>query len=178
MRIMEVFSAVKNKHYRQIRTVRNFLADELMPWVRNEVPLVRTSSDIIVAGSSYGGLASACASLFRPEIFTHVLSQSGSYWWGPKEGSDLWDGGKPGWVNRQFSKKGCENIHFYFDAGQLEKNNDPNNIFESTAVLATELQAKGCDVTHVTFPGGHDLYFWRETLADGLIALIGDKTDP
>jgi enterochelin esterase family protein len=35
------------------------------------------------------------------------------------------------------------------------------------------LVAKGYDVDYRTFPGGHDYFWWRETIADGLISLLG-----
>ena len=32
---------------------------------------------------------------------------------------------------------------------------------------------QGYDVSFRAFPGGHDYFWWRETVADGLIALLG-----
>jgi len=58
---------------------------------------------IVVAGSSYGGLAAAYGGLppayagFRhPEVFGNVLSQSGAYWWRPDETQEH------DWLIRQF----------------------------------------------------------------------------
>ena len=38
------------------------------------------------------------------------------------------------------------------------------------------LRTKGYEVHFQEFVGGHDYLGWRSTLADGLIALLGDAT--
>jgi enterochelin esterase family protein len=35
------------------------------------------------------------------------------------------------------------------------------------------LRAKGCEVHYTEVAGGHDYVWWRATLADGLLALLG-----
>jgi enterochelin esterase family protein len=37
------------------------------------------------------------------------------------------------------------------------------------------LLAKGYEVAYREFPGGHDYFWWIESLAEGLIALLGDR---
>jgi enterochelin esterase family protein len=41
--------------------------------------------------------------------------------------------------------------------------------------LRDVLRAKGYAVTYREFPYGHDYLHWRDSLADGLISLLGDR---
>lgn len=153
----------------------DFLADELVPFVRKHIPGTQVSDDIITAGSSYGGLASACANLFRPDVFNSVLSQSGAYWWSPDEASPLSDGQDEGWVIRAFERTPCQGRKYYFDAGSLETGYGLESIADSSVALNALLKAQGCEASYRTFSGGHDLYHWRETLGNGLIWLLEDQ---
>lgn len=142
-----------------------FLAEELQPWVARQglsVPAPRT----VIAGSSYGGLASSYAALKHPELFGNVLSQSGSYWWSPP-------GQEPEWLTREFVHSPRLPLRFYLEAGQFEAGNGQLGIFDTTRHLRDVLQAKGYAVTHREWASGHDYLNWRGTLAEGLIALFG-----
>ncbi|MDG9925063.1 MULTISPECIES: enterochelin esterase [unclassified Pseudomonas] len=142
-----------------------FLAEELQPWVAQQglsVPAPRT----VIAGSSYGGLASSYAALRHPELFGNVLSQSGSYWWSPP-------GQEPEWLTREFVRAPRLPVRFYLEAGQFEAGNGQLGIFDTTRHLRDVLQAKGYAVTHREWASGHDYLNWRGTLAEGLIALFG-----
>jgi enterochelin esterase family protein len=59
-------------------------------------------------------------------------------------------------------------LRFYLDAGAFEFQQVKANLH-----MRDVLVAKGYDVDYRTFPGGHDYFWWRETIADGLISLLG-----
>ncbi|RZT30768.1 enterochelin esterase domain-containing protein [Cupriavidus agavae] len=151
----------------------DFLANELMPWAERQ-GLPARADRTVVAGSSYGGLAAAYAGMTHPERFGLVLSQSGSYWWGP--------GGAPdqppttgGWMMREFAQRPRLPLRFYLEAGLFEQGRGPINITATTRSLRDVLVAKGYPVTHAEFASGHDYLQWRGTLACGLMVLLGKK---
>jgi enterochelin esterase-like enzyme len=153
------------------------LVTELLPWAHRQYNFTRDPRHTVVAGSSYGGLASACAGLWHPETFGNVLAQSGSFHWTPPAGSDTTDSAtEPNWVARQFISSPKKPLRFYLEAGSAEFNatGGPDAILACTRTLRDVLRAKGYEVHFHEFEGGHDYLNWRGTLADGLIALMGE----
>jgi enterochelin esterase-like enzyme len=65
----------------------NFIAKELVPWVRARYNVTMDPKQAIVGGYSLGGLTAAYAGLRYSDVFGNVLTQSGSFWWAP-EGTD------------------------------------------------------------------------------------------
>ena len=61
----------------------DFLAEELVPWVRQNYAVSSDPTRSIVGGLSLGGLMASYCGLRHPEVFGNVLSQSGSYQWSP-----------------------------------------------------------------------------------------------
>ncbi|HVH45461.1 MAG TPA: alpha/beta hydrolase-fold protein [Labilithrix sp.] len=57
------------------------MADELKPRVDAELRTLPDRDHTFTMGQSLGGLASAFASIARPEVFGGFASQSPSYWW-------------------------------------------------------------------------------------------------
>ena len=55
------------------------LVTEVLPWAHGLYNFTRDPRQTVVAGSSLGGLAAACAGLWHPETFGNVLSQSGAF---------------------------------------------------------------------------------------------------
>jgi enterochelin esterase family protein len=165
----------RNKELPCYAPFAEFLARELVPWVRREYRVTDEPSQTIVAGSSYGGLAAAFAALKHPEVFGNVLSQSGSfYWWAPGEDEHEW-------LIRQFVASRKLPVRFYLDVGLLELGIPRRHA--PTAVAANRhlrdvLQAKGYEVHYEEFNGGHDHFNWRGTFADGLLALVGQARKP
>jgi enterochelin esterase-like enzyme len=150
----------------------DYLAQELVPWVREHYRVTTDPARCVVAGSSFGGLAAAFAGLRHPELFGNVLSQSGSFWWKPDEDEEY------EWHARQFALAERVPLRFYVDVGILEATagrGGPSQVFASRH-MRNVLQAKGYEVHYAEFGGGHDYLCWQGTLADGLLALIGDKS--
>jgi enterochelin esterase-like enzyme len=140
-----------------------FLATELLPWVRARLPVTTDPARVVLAGSSGGGQAAICAALRHPELFGNVLAQSGSFFARPDEpiGDE--------WVYRHLATGPRLPLRVYLDVGRFEP------VFAVTAVrvLRNVLEARGYPLTYAEFSGGHDYAWWRGTLADGLVALLG-----
>ncbi|MEJ7653978.1 MAG: alpha/beta hydrolase-fold protein, partial [Chloroflexia bacterium] len=148
------------------------LADELLPWAGAHRSITTDPSLTIVAGSSYGGLASAYAAMRRPEVFGAVLSQSGSYWWKPALDDELEQ------LIREYEKAPRLPVRYYLDVGLLEDHSvrGGSSPVQSNRRMRVVLHSKGYDVHYAEYSGGHDTVCWQGTLADGLIALLGPGT--
>jgi enterochelin esterase family protein len=94
--------------------------------------------------------------LRRSDLFGLVLSQSGAYQFVEFGGPSL------------FAVEERVPLRFYLDAGLFERRQAQANLHMRNVLLA-----KGYDVDYRNFPGGHDYFWWRETIADGLISLLG-----
>ena len=153
------------------------LVTELLPWAHGLFNFTSDPRQTVLAGSSAGGVAAACSGLWYPEAFGGVLAQSGSFHRSPASGGDTTDSGsEPNWVARQFISSPKKPLRFYLDAGSAEFNatGGADSILFCTRTLRDVLRAKGYEVQYQEFEGGHDYLSWRGTLADGLIALLGD----
>jgi enterochelin esterase family protein len=150
----------------------DFLAKELLPAVRRSYRVTADPNRVVVGGSSFGGLAAACAGLMHPEAFGNILSLSGSYWYIPdweKMSGSLYLGDS-GWVMRQYLQSPKLPLRFYIEVGRYEglETQLPTN-----RNLRDILELKGYPVTYSEFDGGHNYLCWRGSVADGLIALFG-----
>jgi enterochelin esterase-like enzyme len=172
----------------------DFMAKELVPWVRSHYNVTRDQRQTVLTGYSAGGLASAYVALRHSEVFGNVLSLSGAFWWsfahnggvcGPRcpdsggtseEGSE--DATTEGnFLVKQFLTSPKLPLRFYLAAGtfEIDRNGGGGGILESTRTLRDVLLAKGYEVTYDQFVGGHDGLSWRGLLADGLLALLGTR---
>jgi enterochelin esterase-like enzyme len=66
-------------------------------------------------------------------------------------------------------------LRFYLDAGTYEydMSGRGSGILMPSRHLRDVLRLKGYEVHWQEFSGGHDYLSWRETLAEGLIQLVG-----
>jgi enterochelin esterase family protein len=139
-----------------------FITQELLPWVRAHYRISGKPSDIVVAGSSDGGLFATFAALHNSGLFGNVLDQSADLFYSPDSKPALnpytRDGG---WLTRQFVTAHLLPLQFYLEVGLLE------------AGLTNPVAEHS--VTYSEFSGGHDPLSWRNSFGDGLIALLGHR---
>jgi enterochelin esterase-like enzyme len=139
-----------------------FLVDELLPWAHDRLSFDDVPSQTVAAGSSLGGLAAAFCGLRRPDVFGLVLSQSGAFQRG---------------LPAEFAGVEKLPLRFSLDVGGLETTPFEHfaSLYHANVHLRDVLTAKGYDVELRVFPGGHDYFWWRETVADGLVRLLGNQ---
>jgi len=134
-------------------------AEWLRVVVEDLVPLagVDAGPDMtVVAGSSLGGVAAAYAALERPDVFGNALVQSGAW------------PAVPGKVERRVRRRRVP-VRWYLDVGTLE-----GELLEPNRAMRRLLEERGYEITYREFPGGHEFLWWQETLAWGLLALLGE----
>jgi enterochelin esterase-like enzyme len=61
-------------------------------------------------------------------------------------------------------------VRWYLDLGRFD-----DMVRDGTLSLRDKLQSAGYEITFQEYSGGHDFFWWRETLGDGLIALLGSS---
>ena len=151
----------------------DFLALELIPWARANYRIKDGPSHVVLAGSSRGGLAASHCAFYHPDVVGNVLSQSGAFW----VRND--DTNPPPWPitldtgDLVLSMRNGPRvpIKFYMEVGRFDSLLNINREFRDILLL------KGYLVTYHEFDGGHDYFYWRGSLADGLISLIGQNRD-
>lgn len=153
-----------------------FIAEELVPWLRQNYNITGEPGRAIVTGASYGGLAAAYVALHYPEIFGGVLSQSGSFWWRPPAQTGQlhnFDPTQPNYMVSLFLEKEKLPLRFYLEAGsgEIDLTGNGRSILAANRHLRDVLLAKGYEVAYREFQGGHDFLSWRGTLAEGIMEL-------
>lgn len=138
----------------------DFMAAELVPWLKNQ-GISTAASKTILSGSSYGGLASSWVALRYPHVFGNVLSLSGSYWWAPP-------GEEASWLTREFSQSPTLPIRFWLQAGRFETQGPDEGIYRNTLEFESVLKSKGYNVTFNPWSSGHDYAAWCEAMVVGV----------
>ncbi|MFI7542725.1 alpha/beta hydrolase-fold protein [Actinoplanes sp. NPDC049599] len=146
-----------------------FVTGELLPWARRELGAGADPARTVVAGQSLGGLMAAHVALSAPEAFGAVIAQSGSFWW-PKP-----EHGEPGRLLRDYAEQPRADLRFYLNVGDRETRNGSAGtptMRELSRRMRDVLTAKGYPVTYAEYHGAHDYVNWRDTFADGLLAVL------
>ncbi|HJP87354.1 MAG TPA: alpha/beta hydrolase-fold protein [Gemmatimonadaceae bacterium] len=174
------------------RTFGDFMAKELVPWVRANYKVSPSAARTVVGGASAGGLSAAYLGIAHPEVFGNVLSMSGAFWWSPAHNGGICAGlcatpnERPAVINQDATTElnwvaqlaldhPPQNVRFYLGAGTFEFDDSGTGgaILEETRHLRDILRAQHNVVFYEQFPSGHDGRSWPAMLASGLQHLLG-----
>jgi enterochelin esterase family protein len=144
----------------------DFLAEELVPWSRENYHTTLEAARTIVAGSSYGGLAAVFAALRYPEMFGNVVSLSGSFGWRPKDETE------PEWLTKQVAASPKLPLRFYLEVGLMESSTQ----IDANRHMRDVLREKGYPVGYSEYDGGHAFLNWSGGMADALLFLMPAAT--
>jgi enterochelin esterase-like enzyme len=152
----------------------DFVAKELVPWVRKSYHVSEDPARVTIGGMSAGGRMAAFCGLRHSEVFGNVLSLSGGFEWWPGALEERLDE-EPGWLTRQFVTAPCRPLRFYLAVGRFEHWFFPSSLLTENRRLRDVLRARGYVVEYAEFSGGHDPVCWRGPFVVGLKALAGSK---
>lgn len=144
-----------------------FLADELVPLLENEFPLLEGPQDRALLGASFGAVASLHTSWVRPGVFGKLLLQSGSFAFtdiGDHDRGPLFDPVVE-FVNA-FRSEPRAPEQIFLSCGTYE-----SLIYYNRSMLPV-LQGVGSDVRLVEAQDGHNWENWRDRLREGLTWLF------
>ncbi|HLW01199.1 MAG TPA: alpha/beta hydrolase-fold protein [Ktedonobacterales bacterium] len=140
-----------------------FLLRHVLPLAREKLHLVdieRFPGAYGVLGASMGGLMALYAGLRVPEVFGHVLSQSGAF--GNPHVADF-----AGALFETLGQEDVKPLSIWMDVGQLEW------LVTVNRQMGALLQAKGYTVTYREYSGEHNYTSWRDDVWRGLEAQFG-----
>jgi enterochelin esterase-like enzyme len=148
----------------------SFIADELLPALRQRYGATRDPSRVVLGGASRKGLISAYVGWARPEAVGNVLSLSGSYYWRPRSHAE------PEWLPSLYAAEAAHPIKLYLAVGFLETVVTPGNgghyMVGTNRHMRDILTARQYEYEYVEFNGIHSDYNWHDNVAAGLKYLL------
>ena len=148
-----------------------FIADELLPTLRDQFNLSSDPNHVTVAGTSRRGLVATYAAFSRPDAVRNVIAMSSSYYWAPPGDPE------PEWLARLYSSGNKVPARLYVSAGTLETVVTPGNrghyMLAMNRHFRDVLTARGYDFQFEEFGGVHHELSWQGELAKGLIFVRG-----
>lgn len=144
------------------------LIEELIPQLKEHCSLVQFSS-MSLAGQSLGGLCAMHTSLLFPSLFSHVIAQSGSYWWSDFSHSRFAAQAPENFLDllRRHPVSPTCTTRYYLRAGSCE-----TDMREDAYQLYTLLGNPHAQVHFAEFTGGHDAVNWRQDLISTLEMIL------
>jgi enterochelin esterase-like enzyme len=162
-RIDELTPFHDGKHGGKADELIGWIAGYLVPRLRNELDVVTTPKDTVLAGSSLGGLAAMYGHFRFPEVFGGAIAMSPSFWFaGRRIFEFVGQQGTP-WTSK-----------VYLDAGRREMRGGMSMM---ATQMATLLEGRGYGKDRLKLRddprGGHDERSWRRRMPGALRFMFG-----
>ncbi len=160
-------------------TFGNFIAKTVLPEIRAAYNITSDPHQVVLGGSSFSGLMAMYMGLNYPDLFGKILCQSGSFWAGDNL-ETLNDPLKANYLYliNEFVGQETKDIEIYMEIGKYEGQEAlfgaPSHYFANFH-MRDILKLKGYKYKFTTYNGGHEYAYWRESIADGLMYLIGNN---
>jgi enterochelin esterase-like enzyme len=143
-----------------------FLMTEVIPLAKKELNLIDINAvpgAFGILGSSMGGLMALYAGVRIPQVFGHVLCQSGAFSWGSFD-----------MVVFDLVQKGeMLPLRIWMDVGMY----DLAGLLDSNRRMQAVLNRQGYPITYREYPGGHNYPAWKDDIWQGLEALYGGNNN-
>lgn len=158
---------------------QQFIFDELMPFLRNTLP-IPVFKEKAFAGFSLGGLSALDIVWNNPGEFTKAGIFSGSLWWRDKDQNDPDFNEETDRIMHRQIKNGqyIPWLKFFFEVGTMDETADRNNngvidSIDDTMSLIEELLRKGYDTKKDIYflelkNGKHDVPTWAKAFPEFL----------
>jgi len=156
--------------------VNEFFINEVLPEIRSNYNVSNDPADVIIGGSSLGGLNAMYMALHFPEVFGKVICQSGSFW-SPDKPNHRFDfvNGNHQFLIEEYRDHPKVDIKIYMEVGVYET---PEDLFGQPGQywpnlhMRDILMLKGYDYQFNVFRGAHSYGNWRISLPKALIYLF------
>lgn len=156
------------EQYRDSEHHARYVAEELVPTLEDELPLLGTPAGRGLMGASLGAVASLSTAIRYPNMFGRLLLQSGSFAFsdiGTHDRSPLFDPIAE-MVNQYRAEPFEVSERIFMSCGTYE-----SLIYENRS-LAPLLRRTGMEVRFVEARDGHNWENWRDRLREGLAFLF------
>ena len=148
---------------------KQFVVDELVPFIRKKYDTSLNPTENIIGGISYGGECAAFVAFYHSDIFGKVLSQSGSFWRDLELTDNYGNEIRNDWLINKFLVEENKDLKLFLDWGLQE-----NWCLQSGRRLTRVLDKKGYNYKVMEFNGWHDWSNSRKTFPVGLLYLLKD----
>jgi Enterochelin esterase and related enzymes len=148
---------------------KQFVVDELVPFIRKEYNTSLNPNENIIGGISYGGGVAAFIAFYHEDIFGKVLSQSGSFWRDLELTDNYGNEVRADWLINRFLVEKNKDLKIFLDWGFQE-----DMVLGANRKFVRILDQLHYDFKFIEFNGWHDWSNSRKTFPVGLLYLLND----